>query len=243
LTKDSKIVDLRGLIVFEDDDFLAINKPPYISSLDERSARPTGSILRQLKEIDKDIQLCHRLDKETSGVLLAAKNPEAYRHAAMAFEHRQVTKVYHAVVDGIQDFKGIQVYMPILPLANGIVKLDKVNGKEAETLFNTIEVFKFHTLMECMPITGRMHQIRIHLSYAKAPIVGDETYGGKNIFLSDFKRRVNLKKDEEELPLISRVALHAFSLNIPLMNGERHTIDAPYPKDMRALINQLQKHK
>jgi len=243
LTKDSKIPDLKQAIIFENEDFIAINKPPYISSLDERSQVATPSILRLLREFEDDAQLCHRLDKETSGVLLAAKHPAAYRHAAMAFEHRQVTKIYHAVVGGIQDFKGVQVYLPILPLPNGMVKIDKLQGKEAETIFNTIEVYRFHTLLECLPITGRMHQIRIHLSCADAPIVGDATYGGKDVFLSQIKRKFNLKQESEELPLISRVALHAFALNIPLMDGTRHTVEAPYPKDFRALINQLQRNK
>lgn len=243
MTKDSKLPDLREAIIFENDDFIAINKPPHISSLDERSQVATSSILRLLREFVDDAQLCHRLDKETSGVLLAAKHPAAYRHAAMAFEHRQVTKMYHAVVNGIQDFKGVQVYLPILPLPNGIVKIDRVNGKEAETIFNSIEVYRFHTLVECLPITGRMHQIRIHLSCADAPIVGDATYGGKDVFLSQIKRKFNLKQSTEELPLINRVALHAFALNIPLMDGTRHTIEAPYPKDFRALVNQLQRNK
>lgn len=242
MTKDNRIPNLKELIVFENEDFLAINKPPYVASLDERSERATGSILRTLKDWDANLQLCHRLDKETSGVLLAAKHPEAYRHASIAFQERQVTKIYHAVVHGIQDFKGIQVYMPILPLPNGMVKLDKLAGKEAETIFNTLEVFRFHTLMECLPITGRMHQIRIHLSYAKAPIVMDATYGGRPIFLSEIKRGFNLKKDTDEQPLINRVALHAHALNIPLMDGQRHTIEAPYPKDMKALITQLKKN-
>jgi 23S rRNA pseudouridine955/2504/2580 synthase len=88
-----------------------------------------------------------------------------------------------------------------------------------------------------------MHQIRIHLSCLKAPIVCDETYGGKMIFLSDLKRKFNLKKDTEELPLIKRVALHAFSIGFHLLNGDKKRIEAPYPKDFAVLVKQLQKFK
>src|SRR6476469_110324 len=96
--------NFKDLIVFENDDFILINKPPYIATLDERnaSARDNSlSILRLAKAYSEDAQVCHRLDKETSGVLAIAKNPEAYRHLSMQFERRKVEKVYHAVVDGI----------------------------------------------------------------------------------------------------------------------------------------------
>jgi 23S rRNA pseudouridine955/2504/2580 synthase len=92
-----------------------------------------------------------------------------------------------------------------------------------------------------MPITGRMHQIRIHLTCLKAPIVCDPTYGGEMIYLSDLKRGFNLKKDTDELPLMKRVALHARSLTFRLLNDEQVTIEAPYPKDFDVLVKQLNK--
>ena len=236
-------INIEDYIIFRNDDFLAINKPPYISTLHERQEGAGTSILQMVKAAFPDGQMCHRLDKETSGVILVALNPAAYRHASMAFEHREVTKVYHAVVNGIHDLKGVQVVLPLLSLPNGIVKIDKTEGKEAETIFNSIEVYRNATLVECYPITGRMHQIRVHLSYLKAPIVADHTYGGKDLYLSKIKKKFNLKKDTEEEPLIKRVALHAYALNIPLLNGERQMIEAPYPKDMKALITQLEKNK
>ena len=242
MTKEKQL-NIEDFIIFKNDDFVAINKPPHVSTLHERQEGAGKGILELLKEVFPDVQMCHRLDKETSGVLLAALNPEAYRHASMAFEHRDVTKIYHAVVGGIHDLKGVQVVLPLLSLPTGIVKVDKLNGKESETIFNSIEVYRNCTLVECYPITGRMHQIRVHLSYLKAPIVADHTYGGKDVFLSKIKKKFNLKKDTDEEPLIKRVALHAFALNIPLMNGERQMIEAPYPKDMRAFINQLEKNR
>lgn len=240
-----KNIDVPSLIIFENDDYVVLNKPPHISTLDERTEGAPLGLLRWVRKIYTDAQVCHRLDKETSGAIAFAKNPEAYRNLAMQFEHRQVTKVYHAVVGGIQDFVGINVYLPITPLKNGLVKIDKVAGKEAETIFNTLQVFKAHTLVECLPVTGRMHQIRIHLSKLHAPIVMDESYGGKPIFLSQIKPKFKLKYNTDELPLISRVALHARALSFMLRPNDEESrvmIEAPYPKDMAALLNQLSKN-
>jgi len=134
------------------------------------------------------------------------------------------------------------VDLPIMALTKGVVKIDKKEGKPAETVFNTLNTYKLHTLVSCMPITGRMHQIRIHLSSIKAAITGDEQYGGKPFFLSSVKKKFNLKKDTEELPLFRRVALHAHALAFTLINGESVEIIAPYPKDFHILIHQLEKN-
>ena len=234
--------DFKDLIVFEDEDYVLINKPPHVATLDERTADNPFSILRMAKAYISDAQVCHRLDKETSGILAIAKNPEAYRHLSMQFEHRQVVKRYHAVVNGIHDFDSISVYLPIAQLTNGTVKIDRQKGKEAETIFNSIRAYKLHTLVNCYPMTGRMHQIRIHLTCLKAPIVGDGQYGGAHAFLSQIKKKFNLKKDTEEQPLIQRVALHARALTFTRLNDEEITVEAPYPKDFEALVRQLEKN-
>jgi len=235
-------LNFQDLILLENDDYLVINKPPGIATLDERNADNPYSLLRLARAYSPDAQVAHRLDKETSGCLAIAKNPEAYRHLAMQFEHREVKKIYHAVVGGVQNFEGISVYLPILPLPrDGVVKIDRQKGKEAETIFNTLRAFRQHTLVECMPITGRMHQIRIHLTCLKAAIVQDETYGGKPVFLSQLKRDYNLKKDTEELPLIKRVALHARSLTFTGLDEQEISVEAPYPKDFEVLVKQLEK--
>ena len=236
-----KTPDFKDLIIFENEDYILVNKPPYISTLDDRT--DTVNIKKMAKAYTDDAQVCHRLDKETSGVLAIAKNPEAYRHLSIQFEDRLVTKEYHAVVEGVQDFQDVNVYLPIYAQNNGIVKIDRVNGKIAETFFNTIKAYKKHTLVRCLPITGRMHQIRIHLTCLKAPIVCDEQYGGKFIYLSDLKKKnFNLKQNTEEQPLIKRVALHAYSLKFSLLDGKEIEIVAPYPKDFDVLVKQLEKH-
>lgn len=229
----------KDAILFEDDDYVVINKPPFISTLEDRN--DPQNILLSAKSYVTDMQVCHRLDKETSGALALAKNPEAYRHLSMQFENRQVTKHYHAVVDGIHSFHVELVDKPILKQNDGTVKISR-EGKDAQTYFSSLTSFKNHTLVQCSPITGRMHQIRIHLSILKAPILGDETYGGKPFFLSSLKRGFNLKKMTEELPFMKRMALHAFSLEFSGLNDKKVMIEAPYPKDFQALIKQLSAH-
>lgn len=228
------------LILWEDESYIIINKPAFISTLADRN--DNRNILSMAREYHHDAQVCHRLDKETTGVLAIAKNPDAYRHLSVQFENRLVTKIYHAVSDGIHDFSGLKVEAAIQKLSTGTVRIDKQQGKEAVTFFNTLKAYKAHTLIECQPITGRMHQIRIHLASQGAPITGDESYGGKPLYLSQLKRNYNLKKWTEEQPLVQRLALHAFRLEFKLPDDKKVSIEAPYQKDFRVLITQLEKN-
>jgi RluA family pseudouridine synthase len=234
--KPSKL-SIPDILLFENEDYFLVNKPPYISTLNDRVEKI--NLLGLAKEYAYDAQACHRLDKDTSGVLAFAKNPEAYRHLSMQFEHREVVKVYHAIVDGIHRFEDQLVDAPILKQDDGIVKLSR-QGKEAQTYFTTLKSYRYHTLVACSPVTGRMHQIRIHLASLGASIAGDDQYGGKPVMLSQLKKRFNLKKFTEEQPLSKRMALHAFSLEFALLSGERLKIEAPYPKDIQTLIRQLE---
>jgi 23S rRNA pseudouridine955/2504/2580 synthase len=238
----AKHFTFSDIILREDEHYIIVNKPFGIPTLDDRDKTIRG-ILRQAKDYWPDAQVCHRLDKETSGILVIAKSPEAYRHLAMQLEHREVNKVYHAVVDGLANFNDTIVDVPLLTLNVGVVKIDRIEGKEAQTIFNTIEFFKKHSLVQCEPVTGRMHQIRVHLAYLKNPIVADTQYGGTNVYLSQLKKKFNLKLETEEKPLISRVALHAFSMGFFALDGSPMYTEAPYPKDIEALLNQLRKHK
>jgi len=229
------------MILFEDDDFILVNKPAFLSTLEDRMEKV--NLLALARAYSSDAQVCHRLDKGTSGVLAIAKNPEAYRHLSMQFEKREVTKIYHALVDGIHNFNNVLVDQPIVKMTDGVVKISKKDGKSAQTYFTTLKPYRFHTLVECRPVTGRMHQIRIHLTTLKAPITGDETYGGKPFFLSTIKKGFNLKKETEEQPLMKRMALHAQALAFTNLAGEKKQIEAPYPKDMHAVIRQLELNK
>lgn len=235
--KTPKFIDL---IRYEDENLIVINKPPYIATLDERDGGDI-SILRLAKQYHNDAQVCHRIDKETSGLLLIAKNPNTYRAVSIEFEKRRVRKKYHAVIEGHQSFSNLKVDLPIANLGNKNVTIDRLNGKLAETWFNSITYFKHYTLIECIPVTGRMHQIRIHLATQQANIVGDITYGGKYIYLSQIKKGYTISKNQEERPIMKRFALHARSLEF-ILNGKDFYFDAPYPKDFNTLIKQLEKY-
>lgn len=240
--KPPKNLVFDDLIIFEDENYVFINKPAFVASMPERTSDRIVNILALAREKYDDIQLCHRLDKETSGVLMLAKNSEAYRNASIQFEDRQIKKEYHALVNGVHQFDSISVFLPIAKLKDGTaVKIDRMKGKLAETIFFTEKAYQQHTLVRCYPVTGRMHQIRIHLKCLNAPIVCDPTYDGDYIYLSKVKRKFNLKMEDEELPLIKRVALHAHKLAFHDLDGQVREVTAPYPKDFDVLIKQLDK--
>lgn len=237
VAKFPKFVDL---IIHEDDHLIVINKPPFLASLDEREGGEL-SVLRLAKKYHPDAQVCHRLDKETSGLLLIAKDPETYRLISIEFERRRVSKIYHAVIEGTHVFEDLLVDLPILNLGNKNVTIDRANGKRAETYFKSLHYYKHYTLVECRPITGRMHQIRIHLATQHASIVSDTLYKGKPIYLSQIKKRgFTLGKGQEEQPIMRRFALHARQLRFSIDDKEYH-FEAPYPKDFATLIKQLDK--
>lgn len=237
----SRKANFKDWIIFEDDNYIAINKPPHIATLEDRSA--IINVLSEAKKYVADAQVCHRLDKETSGALLIAKSPEAYRNAAIQFEKRRVRKIYHAVSDGLHEFNQDRIELPIEAHGNGPVRISHKDGKPSTTVLTTIEAFKEHSLIAAEPLTGRMHQIRVHLAANNASIVGDGMYGGRNFYLSSVKRKFKLKKYTEEEPLIKRFALHAFSLELKNLDEQKLIIEAPYPKDFGVLIKQLRKYK
>jgi 23S rRNA pseudouridine955/2504/2580 synthase len=233
-------IKFEDIVLFENENYVVVNKPAFIATLEDR--HETVNLLQLARQFYPDAQVCHRLDKETSGALAIARNPEAYRHLSIQFEKREVTKLYHAVVDGLPQFSEFLVDAPILKQDDGIVRISK-EGKPAQTWFNSLKSFRMHTLVECKPVTGRMHQIRIHLAISGASIMGDTQYGGKLFYLSQVKRNFNLKKGTDEEPFMKRMALHAFSLRFLDVDGSEVLVEAPYHKDMAALVRQLEANR
>ena len=231
--------EFKKLIIHEDDDFIVINKPPHVSTLEDRSS--PLNILKWARTYWSEAKVCHRLDKTTSGLLVIAKNDETYKYFSQLLEHREVTKIYHAIVEGCQQFEEIELNKPIYSSSNRS-KIDFKKGKPSMTLASTIEIYKQHSLIACMPFTGRMHQIRVHLADFGLPIVGDSTYGGKQLFLSSIKKKYKISKNAEEKPLLSRLALHAAGIHFIDRKGQIMKLKAPYPKDLGATILQLEKN-
>lgn len=236
-----KYPSFKDLILFEDDNHIVVNKPPFVASLDERGGSGEVNILRLARQYSADAQVCHRLDKETSGAIIIAKNPEAYRSVSMQFEKRKVKKTYHAIVDGQVTFNELFIDLPILNDGNKSVTIDRKEGKRAETIFNSIKFYRHYTLVECKPITGRMHQIRIHLATQRAAICGDTMYKGKPVYLSSIKKGYRIAKDDEEQPVMKRFALHARHVVFKGLDDQDIVIEAPYPKDFATLIKLLDK--
>jgi len=236
-----KYPSFKDIILFENDDYIVVNKPPFVASLDERGGSGEVNILRLAKQYSPDAQVCHRLDKETSGAIIIAKTPEAYRNVAIQFEKRKINKTYHAIVDGQFSFNDLFIDLPILNDGNKSVTIDRKEGKRAETIFNSIKNYRHYTLVECKPITGRMHQIRIHLATQRAAIAGDDMYRGKPVYLSSMKKGYRISKEDEEQPIMKRFALHARHLVFKGLDEQDIVIEAPYPKDFATLLKLLDK--
>lgn len=229
----------KDLIISESIDYLAINKPPGISTLEDRSN--DRHILAMARKYLKSIKVCHRIDKDTSGVLVFAKNDRAYKHLAIQFQERKVTKIYHAVVHGASDYHNYIVDVPLSEKAHGLVKWDKKEGKTAKTIISTIIKFKLYSVLECRPITGKRHQIRAHLKYISNSIVSDKKYNGYDLYLSQIKRNYKVKNDKER-PIINRMALHARSITFKDLENNAIKFEAPYAKDFVILLKQLDKY-
>ncbi len=238
MTKSLLNTRWEDICVYEDDQYAVMNKPHGLATLEDR-ASPIN-VLKIVREKYPAATPCHRLDKETSGVLVVAKTDDAYKYFAGKLEARQIKKVYHAVVNGIQSFQNFEAGEPLFS-SGSKTRVDRA-GKQSLTLVQTLEVFKKHTLLKCFPVTGRMHQIRVHLAYHGASIVHDPLYGGNSAYLSELKKNFNQKKHEDENPMIRRLALHAFSITFDHpQTGETVEIEAPYPKDFEVLVKQLRK--
>ena len=232
-------------IVFENDDLIALNKPSGLLSIPDRQGKDV-SLKVLLKEKYGNIFTVHRLDKDTSGLIVFAKNETTHKHLSLQFEGRQTKKIYQGLVIGsLMEAQG-SIDSPIAehPALNGTMIIHR-NGKEALTDYEVLEDFVIYSLVQFRIHTGRTHQIRVHMKDIGHPIVCDELYGdGKPILVSSLKSKFKLSKDvEEERPILNRLALHAFQLTFADFNGNPVELEAPLPKDMRATLQQLAKRK
>lgn len=229
----------------ENDDFIAIDKPSGLLSVPDREGNEI-SLKTILKNRYGEIYTVHRLDKDTSGIIVFAKNSETHKFLSGLFENREVEKYYTGMVHGLppQETGTIDAAIMEHPVKKGVMVVNK-KGKHALTDYHLIESFGNYSLMQFRIHTGRTHQIRVHTKHIQHPIVCDPVYGnGEPVMLSAIKRKFNLsKKEEEEKPLFNRLALHAEKLVFTDQHKQQHIIESPLPKDMRAFLQQLRKWK
>jgi len=240
------VVDFE--IIEESDDWIAVAKPaPLIVHPTDLKGQPTllGG-LEALLSFDiangARLSIITRLDRETSGVVLVAKRKSTARAFCRAMERRLVKKSYLAVVYGVPSWKSIEVCEPLTNVRD--FSTSKVwlkqgvhsSGKESLTRFTVKQVFGNFTLLEAKPLTGRMHQIRVHAACIGFPLVGDKIYGVSEEHYLNFIELGWTDEMEQQL-LLKRQALHASCLEIEL-GGEFLKLRAPLAKDLQYFLDE-----
>lgn len=231
-------------IIFENSDFVAVNKPSGLLSIPDRAGNEV-SLKDMLKDRYGNIFTVHRLDRDTSGIIIFAKNEASHKELSGLFESREMEKFYIGLVNGQMINEAGSIDAAIMEHPGKTTKMiTHVKGKPSLTDYQVLESFRLYAWVQFQIHTGRTHQIRVHMQHIGHSIVCDNIYGDpKPILLSSIKRNFKLAKAaEEEKPILSRLALHSFKLNFS-MNGESYELEAPVPKDLKALLQQLRKWK
>lgn len=225
-------------IIFENDDLIVVNKPAGMV-VHPAAGHYSGTLVNAVLGYDPDMEgiggeerpgLVHRLDKETSGIIVLAKNERAHNWLQDQFRLRKVEKTYLALVDGKPPTPTGRVEAAIGRDPSHRKKMAIVSqgkGREAVSEYKTIETFKNHTLLEFHPHTGRTHQIRLHCQFLGCPIVGDAVYGKRNPSLE-----------------ITRHFLHAYRLKIILPNeNSPRTFEADLPDELKAALEEVKRYE
>ncbi len=234
---------VTDLFVFENDAFVVVNKPAGLLSIPDRAGTDV-SLKIMLKAHYGAIFTVHRLDRETSGLIVFAKNEAAHTSLSLVFEGREVDKHYSGLVLGAPAPPAGSVDAAISehPVKKGTMVTGK-KGKPSVTDYETVEAFRLYSWLRFRIHTGRTHQIRVHMKHIGHPVVCDPLYGdGKPVLVSEIKKKdYHLsKKEDEEKPLLARLALHAAVLSFTL-TGHPYQFEAPLPKDLKAVLQQLRK--
>ncbi len=233
-------------VLHADDELLVVDKPAGALSVHGRGDHPLlADLLRAQRLVpdDEPFRIVHRIDLDASGVIVYARTLNAQQKLTEQFATREVEKLYVALASGYVPEDG-SVSLPILGDGeSGRAKVDPRRGKPARTDFRILERIVGHTLLECFPHTGRLHQIRVHLAAIGHPLAVDPVYGGcAALLLSTYKSNYKPSARHEERPLIARLTLHAarISFEHPAGSG-RVAFEAPLPKDLRATLTQLRR--
>lgn len=257
--------DVELPVLHEDVNVLAVDKPAGLAVEPERWHRELGSVagalLQRVEEESFEAEggaedgglayrprLVHRIDKDTTGVMLVAKDLETERVLRRAFEEGGISKSYLALVEGepyLDDGEVMVIEQPIGPVLkkSGRMRVT-ADGKPSTTRVTVAERFDGYTLVRCEPVTGRTHQIRVHLAHEGFPLVIDPFYGRRAAMkLSEFKASYRPKRGMPEKPLMDRLTLHAERVVLPPVGdrAEPLEITSPLPRDYERLLKQLRK--
>jgi 23S rRNA pseudouridine1911/1915/1917 synthase len=250
--------DERLEILAETGDWVAVVKPAGLATIPGRGE--SDSVLERLGRqlalpssgtADPRVRVVHRLDKDTSGVLLFAKHSAAQRHFSHQFQNNTIHKEYVALVSGRPTSTEGEVDAPLArhPASPQRMAIVKHGGRPARTGWKVEETYRGLLLLRVFPKTGKTHQIRVHLASLGLPLAIDPLYnaprgGGPSpgLLLSSFKRGYRPAGGEAERPLIARLTLHAEKLRFIGLDGSAVELVAPLPKDFRAALNMLRKY-
>lgn len=232
--------------IFENDVFVAVNKEPGMLTIPDRHDETQSSLYKLLNQKYGKIFIVQRLDRDTSGLILFAKNEASHKYLSQLFEQRHIEKKYLGIVRGSMPAKNGVINEPIAehPYHKGEMTISK-KGKPSVTDYQVLEDYGIYSLVQFDIHSGRTHQIRVHTKSIGHPLIGDLVYGdGKPVLLSSFKKKYKLSQhDEEERPIINRLGLHSYSLRFTGPDQEKYSLEAPLPKDMKALLQQLKKNR
>ena len=215
---------IKNAIIFDDDDFIVINKPEGISV--HGGSGQKFSLIDGVRSIysSNDIDLCHRLDKETSGCIVLSKNKLFLKHFNGLLRTKKITKTYLAIICGKLK-KSMTVTDKLIARRRNNIKTSLVDdsGKEALSIFNPKKIYKNYTLVEIEILTGKLHQIRAHAESIKHPVLGDFKYGNINLFREFYRLH----------PTFKRLALHSQSIAFLNIDDQQHLFVADLNDDFQ----------
>jgi len=236
------------VVLHETPHLVLVAKPAGMHTVPDRSGKERGvhGLLSELRP-GADLRIAHRLDRDTSGVLVLAKGLEAARHLDRAFREGTVQKEYLALVDGIvhadegtvDAFLGPDRSRPGKVVASAT---QRRGFRDARTDFRVEKRLGAHTLLRVLPRTGRGHQIRVHLAHLGHPISADTDYGGAPLLLSDLKSGYKSRRGSVEAPLLRRMFLHAARIVLHDVDGALVDVQAPLPDDLASALERIERH-